>query len=49
VAQATLEKLSTALAPLTKNPVITVKTQEGTVKKVQVTFQVKLSFEVKEE
>ena len=49
VAQATLEKLVTALAPLTKNPVITVQTQDGTVKKVQVTFQVKLSFEVKED
>lgn len=49
VAQATLEKLSTVLTPLTKNPVITMQTQEGTVKKVHVSFQVKLSFEIKEE
>jgi anti-repressor protein len=47
VAQATLEKVTEVFAPLTKNPVISVETQETTVEKVQVSFQVKLSFGIK--
>jgi len=48
IAQATLDKISTALAPLTKNPVVIVQTQAGVVRKIQVAFQVKLLFEIKE-
>jgi prophage antirepressor-like protein len=49
VAQAVLDKITNALVPLTKNPVISVETQANTVEKIQVSFQVKLSFEIKEE
>jgi prophage antirepressor-like protein/predicted GIY-YIG superfamily endonuclease len=49
IAQATLDKISTALAPLTKDPVVIVQTQDGVVRKIQVSFQVKLLFEIKEE
>jgi len=49
IAQNTVAKITETLAPLTQNPVVIVKTQEdGTVKKVEVSFRVKLSFEIKE-
>jgi prophage antirepressor-like protein/predicted GIY-YIG superfamily endonuclease len=49
VVQATLDKVSTALASLTKNPVVLVETQKGVMKKIQVSFHVKLLFEIKEQ
>jgi len=49
IAQNTVAKITETLAPLTQNPVVVVKTQEdGSVKKVEVSFRVKLSFEIKE-
>jgi len=49
IAQNTVAKITETLAPLTQKPVVIVKTHEdGTVKKVEVSFRVKLSFEIKE-
>jgi len=48
IVQATLEKVSAALAPLTKDPVVFIHTQGDTVQKIQVSFPVKLLFEIKE-
>jgi len=47
IAQNTVAKITETLAPLTQNPVVIVKTQkDGTVKKVEVSFHAKLSFEI---
>jgi prophage antirepressor-like protein/predicted GIY-YIG superfamily endonuclease len=48
VTEAVSEKIAAALGPLAKNPVVLVETQDAIVKKVLVSFQVKLSFEVDE-
>jgi prophage antirepressor-like protein len=49
VAQATVMQITQALAPITKKPVVVVKAHKnGTAKKVEVSFQVKLSFQIEE-
>lgn len=49
VAQATVLQITQALVPITKKPVVVVKThKDGTAKKVEVSFHVKLSFAIEE-